>query len=107
MTTASFPQLNASYANGDMVRCADTTIAPKCAVRRLHAGHAMHSVFVSDFDAGVAQIAERGLEGADFRSADLVACQQVACPADAGVQVGQEGVQRRPLRLDGGAEVEL
>ena len=33
--------------------------------------------------------------------------QQVACPADAGVQVGQEGVQRRPLRLDGGAEVEL
>lgn len=45
--------------------------------------------------------------GADFGSAGLVVGQQVACPADAGVQVGQEGVQRRPLRLDGGTEVEL
>ena len=44
---------------------------------------------------------------ADVGSAGLVVGQQVACPADAGVQVGQEGVQRRPLRLDGGAEVEL
>jgi hypothetical protein len=27
-----------------------------------HAGHAMHTIFVDDFDALVAQIAERGLE---------------------------------------------
>jgi catechol 2,3-dioxygenase-like lactoylglutathione lyase family enzyme len=27
-----------------------------------HAGHAMHTVFVDDFDARVAQIADRGLE---------------------------------------------
>ena len=27
-------------------------------------GHAMHTVFVSDFDARIAQIAERGLEPA-------------------------------------------
>jgi predicted enzyme related to lactoylglutathione lyase len=27
-----------------------------------HAGHAMHTVFVDDFDALVAQIADRGLE---------------------------------------------
>ena len=51
-------------ANVSIRRCAVTTIAPKCAVRRLHAGHAMHTVFVSDFDAGIAQIAERGLEPA-------------------------------------------
>jgi catechol 2,3-dioxygenase-like lactoylglutathione lyase family enzyme len=27
-----------------------------------HAGHAMHTIFVDDFDARVAQIADRGLE---------------------------------------------
>jgi predicted enzyme related to lactoylglutathione lyase len=27
-----------------------------------HAGHAMHTIFVDDFDARLAQIAERGLE---------------------------------------------
>jgi predicted enzyme related to lactoylglutathione lyase len=31
-------------------------------VRPEHAGHAMHTVFVADFDARLAQIAARGLE---------------------------------------------
>src|SRR4051794_4520904 len=31
-------------------------------VRPEHAGHAMHTVFISDFDARISQIAERGLE---------------------------------------------
>jgi len=31
-------------------------------VRPGHAGHAMHTVFVDDFDARISQIAERGLE---------------------------------------------
>jgi len=31
-------------------------------VRPEHAGHGMHTVFVSDFDARIAEIAERGLE---------------------------------------------
>ena len=30
-----------------------------------HAGHALHTVFVSDFDARIAQIAERGLNPAE------------------------------------------
>ncbi|MBA9002473.1 VOC family protein [Thermomonospora cellulosilytica] len=30
-----------------------------------HAGHAMHTIFVDDFDALVARIADRGLEPAD------------------------------------------
>jgi catechol 2,3-dioxygenase-like lactoylglutathione lyase family enzyme len=34
-------------------------------VRPDHSGHAMHTVFVSDFDARIAQIAERGLEPAE------------------------------------------
>jgi predicted enzyme related to lactoylglutathione lyase len=34
-------------------------------VRPKHAGHAMHTVFVGDFDARIAQIAERGLEPAE------------------------------------------
>ena len=34
-------------------------------VRPEHAGHAMHTVFVDDFDARMSQIAERGLEPAD------------------------------------------
>jgi catechol 2,3-dioxygenase-like lactoylglutathione lyase family enzyme len=34
-------------------------------VRPEHAGHAMHTLFVSDFDARIAQIAERGLEPAE------------------------------------------
>ena len=34
------------------------------AVRPEHAGHALHTVFVSDFDARIAQIPERGLEPA-------------------------------------------
>ena len=34
-------------------------------VRPEHAGHAMHTVFVSDFDARVSGIAERGLEPAE------------------------------------------
>ena len=33
-------------------------------VRPEHAGHAMHTLFVEDLDARVAQIAERGLEPA-------------------------------------------
>ena len=33
--------------------------------RSEHAGHAMHTVFVEDFDARVAQIAGRGLEPAN------------------------------------------
>ncbi len=32
------------------------------AVRPEHAGHAMHTVFVGDFDAYISQIAERGVE---------------------------------------------
>ncbi|GAA0645192.1 hypothetical protein GCM10010174_80320 [Kutzneria viridogrisea] len=34
-------------------------------VRPEHAGHAMHTVFVDDFDARIARIAERGLEPAE------------------------------------------
>jgi predicted enzyme related to lactoylglutathione lyase len=34
-------------------------------VRPEHAGHAMHTVFVGDFDDRIAQIAERGLEPAE------------------------------------------
>ncbi len=34
-------------------------------VRPEHAGHAKHTVFVSDYDARIAQIAERGLEPAE------------------------------------------
>ncbi|AGZ42169.1 VOC family protein [Actinoplanes friuliensis] len=34
-------------------------------VRPAHAGHAMHTVFVSDFDTRIAEIAARGLEPAD------------------------------------------
>jgi catechol 2,3-dioxygenase-like lactoylglutathione lyase family enzyme len=34
-------------------------------VRPEHAGHAMHTVFVDDFDSRVAQIAERGLAPAE------------------------------------------
>ncbi|TME89171.1 MAG: VOC family protein [Chloroflexi bacterium] len=30
-----------------------------------HAGHAMHTLFVGDFDARISQIAERGLEPAE------------------------------------------
>src|SRR6266545_4041786 len=33
-------------------------------VRPEHAGHAVHTVFVGDFDARISQIAERGLEPA-------------------------------------------
>src|SRR5437868_10719466 len=33
-------------------------------VRPEHAGHAMHTLFVGDFDARICQIAERGLEPA-------------------------------------------
>jgi catechol 2,3-dioxygenase-like lactoylglutathione lyase family enzyme len=33
-------------------------------LRPEHAGHALHTVFVDDFDARVAQIADRGLEPA-------------------------------------------
>jgi catechol 2,3-dioxygenase-like lactoylglutathione lyase family enzyme len=35
------------------------------AVRPEHAGHAMHTLFVGDFDARISHIAERGLEPAD------------------------------------------
>jgi catechol 2,3-dioxygenase-like lactoylglutathione lyase family enzyme len=34
-------------------------------VRPENAGHAMHTLFISDFDAGISQIAERGLEPAE------------------------------------------
>ena len=34
-------------------------------VRPENAGHAMHTLFISDFDARVSQIAERGLEPAE------------------------------------------
>lgn len=34
-------------------------------LRPENAGHAMHTLFVSDFDARVSQIAERGLEPAE------------------------------------------
>jgi catechol 2,3-dioxygenase-like lactoylglutathione lyase family enzyme len=34
-------------------------------VRPEHAGHAMHTVFVGDFDVRISQIAERGLELAE------------------------------------------
>jgi catechol 2,3-dioxygenase-like lactoylglutathione lyase family enzyme len=34
-------------------------------VRPEHAGHAMHTVFLGDFDARIAQIADRGLEPAE------------------------------------------
>jgi len=34
-------------------------------VRPEHAGHAMHTVFVSDFDARISQVAQRGLDPAE------------------------------------------
>jgi predicted enzyme related to lactoylglutathione lyase len=34
-------------------------------VRPEHAGHAMHTLFVGDFDTRISQIAERGLEPAE------------------------------------------
>jgi hypothetical protein len=34
-------------------------------VRPEHAGHAMHTLFVSDFDARISRILERGLEPAE------------------------------------------
>ncbi|MFI6259184.1 VOC family protein [Micromonospora zamorensis] len=39
-------------------------------VRPEHAGHAMHTVFVDDFDARLAQIAERGLRPAERETYD-------------------------------------
>lgn len=39
-------------------------------VRPDHAGHAMHTVFLSDFDARIAEIAERGLEPAERETYD-------------------------------------
>ena len=39
-------------------------------VRPEHAGHAMHTVFVSDFDARISQIAERGLEPVEVETYD-------------------------------------
>ncbi len=37
-------------------------------VRPEHAGHAMHTVFVDDFDARISQIAERGLAPAEHET---------------------------------------
>jgi catechol 2,3-dioxygenase-like lactoylglutathione lyase family enzyme len=39
-------------------------------VRPEHAGHAMHTLFVSDFDARLSQIAERGLKPTDVETYD-------------------------------------
>ncbi len=39
-------------------------------VRPAHAGHAMHTVFVGDFDDRLARIAERGLEPAEIEDYD-------------------------------------
>jgi len=39
-------------------------------VRPEHAGHAMHTVFVGDFDTRIAQIAARGLEPAERETYD-------------------------------------
>ncbi|WP_430500092.1 VOC family protein [Micromonospora trifolii] len=39
-------------------------------VRPEHAGHALHTVFVDDFDARLAQIAKRGLEPAERETYD-------------------------------------
>jgi len=39
-------------------------------VRPEHAGHAVHTVFVSDFDARLAAIAERGIEPAERETYD-------------------------------------
>ena len=37
-------------------------------VRPAHAGHAMHTLFVGDFDTRISQIAERGLEPAELET---------------------------------------
>ena len=37
-------------------------------VRPEHAGHAMHTLFVGDFDARISQIAARGLEPAELET---------------------------------------
>jgi predicted enzyme related to lactoylglutathione lyase len=37
-------------------------------VRPEHAGHAMHTLFLGDFDARISQIAERGLEPAEHET---------------------------------------
>jgi catechol 2,3-dioxygenase-like lactoylglutathione lyase family enzyme len=39
-------------------------------VRPAHAGHALHTIFVSDFDTRLAAIAERGLEPAKRETYD-------------------------------------
>ncbi|RLP95515.1 VOC family protein [Micromonospora sp. BL4] len=39
-------------------------------VRPEHAGHALHTVFVDDYDARLAQIAERGLEPTERETYD-------------------------------------
>ena len=64
-------------------------------VRPEHAGHAMHTLFVGDFDARISQIAERGLEPAE-RGLDAELAARLV--GGAGVVGEVEGDPARSLR---------
>src|SRR5207253_9538079 len=69
-------------------------------VRPEHAGHAMHTLFVGDFDARVSQIAERGLEPAEQERRTPTASARP--PAATRTATRSDSAARRP-RPDGGA----
>ena len=55
-----------------------------------HAGHDMHTVFVSDFDARIAQIAQGGLEPAERETYDNGVCKAIFRGPD-GDEIGFGG----------------
>lgn len=59
-----------------------------------HAGHAMHTIFVDDFDALVAQIADRGLEPAKRETYSNGVRKATYCDPD-GNEIGYGGAPRR------------
>lgn len=58
-----------------------------------HAGHAMHTIFVDDFDALVAQIADRGLEPAKRETYSNGVRKATHCDPD-GNELGYGGAPR-------------
>jgi hypothetical protein len=61
--------------------------------RAEHAGHAMHTIFVDDFDALVAQIADRGLEPAKRETYSNGVRKATYCDPD-GNEIGYGGAPR-------------
>jgi len=55
-----------------------------------HAGHAMHTVFVDDFDARLAQIADRGLEPTKWETYSNGVRKAIHCDPD-GNEIGFGG----------------